>query len=484
MKRFARFLAVLTCFVVLCVGCGLGCPSAHSEPPSVDPVVMKGNLQMLSMMVGGITDDLAKYANAHPELKWLPQFTRFNEHDSPCLVSIEFSHLALRNPLPAERGSERHYFQPGGYAFYLWVWPADKPFDTGRRKERWGLTNKRYEGRVDREVSLTYLGVKLVVDYVGDVPKEVRRTIDTAVDQLAAMSNYGSRGPWHNKEGINDCGLSANLFLLRRHEVEGRAAADIVFAVSNQRSATVPVTARFTSTASGTSIESLILTLDDESEVEFVGNNMPTTAAPFYDRVAYLDEKRIWLMLSTTILLADREAHTLKATFTDAAVPERRAEAVLEIPATTVSNMVFFGAPFKFDALTFPITFDRLFLSNQPLRYHDSNDLLSGVDHAQRNGDLSSEDKRVVADKLVRFLRRKDLPSADPQGGVTGIAPMRATLRVYAIQLLGKLGQPKDVSVLKELLIADRTQHPELFDHPSFDDACKEAIEAIEKRGE
>jgi hypothetical protein len=304
----------------------------HRQALRVEPVereIMQGNRQMLSLLVNGIIDDLAALGDTYPELKWVRQFTRFETHRNPTLASIEFSHLPLRNPLPDEAGREERFFLAGGYAFYIWAWPMDVTFSVDSNTPRWGISDE-YHHQLDHEWWLMNHGVKLGVDYAGPVPSEVRQLIDDRLGLVAAMDNYGYGGAWDPKKSIDDCGLVANLFLLRRHEIDGRPAVDVLFSLSNHRRETMPLHIRYSGLPQ--TPESLRVMLDGTPCAGIRPEAETACAAPWYDRVVPLAARRVFVLRAGTITLPDRGAHTLKATFADAVAP-LRAEATLELPA-------------------------------------------------------------------------------------------------------------------------------------------------------
>lgn len=117
--------------------------------------------------------------------------------------------------------------------------------------------------------------------------------------------------------------------------------------------------------------------------------------------------------------------------------------------------------------------FDKLFLSQEPLRYQDNVQFLSSVQKAQ----LNQKEKAVVRAKLKQFLssESKDRPYAsDTQ--VTGVASPLAFLRLQAIQMLSEIGTQEDVGFIRNL----NTQSNE--EHPLFDEECQKAVEKLKTR--
>jgi len=118
----------------------------------------------------------------------------------------------------------------------------------------------------------------------------------------------------------------------------------------------------------------------------------------------------------------------------------------------------------------FSTEFDRLFLSNEPLRYQDNVVFLEAI----RLEELSSAEKNLIKTKLKQFLfienqnREYALDSEH-----TGVASEIAFLRLQAIQVLAEVGTSADVEFIYNLV-----NNPE-GEHPLFEDECKKAIEKL-----
>ena len=117
--------------------------------------------------------------------------------------------------------------------------------------------------------------------------------------------------------------------------------------------------------------------------------------------------------------------------------------------------------------------FDRLFLSEEPLRYQDNVQFLSFV----RDAPLHQKEKAVVGAKLKRFLSSgsQDRPYA-PDTQVTGVASPLAFLRLQAVQMLSEIGTREDAAFILSLDTQSREEHP------SFDEECQKAVEKLRAR--
>ena len=121
----------------------------------------------------------------------------------------------------------------------------------------------------------------------------------------------------------------------------------------------------------------------------------------------------------------------------------------------------------------FSTEFDRLFLSNDPLRYQDNVAFLEAI----RLEELSSAEKNLIKTKLKQFLsienqnREYALDSEH-----TGVASEIAFLRLQAIQVLAEVGTSADIEFVNNL--AGNTER----EHPLFEDECKKAIEKLNDR--
>jgi len=133
----------------------------------------------------------------------------------------------------------------------------------------------------------------------------------------------------------------------------------------------------------------------------------------------------------------------------------------------------------SFSPAGFTKDFNRLFLSDTPLRYDDSHSFLSWLDHEAR---MSEADHRVVCSHLKQFLKRTTPREIDPRGSETGVAPPEAVLRAYAVGLLGKFGAVEDIPFLKSLGDLNQATLPEELRYPSWDTICADGVRSIEER--
>lgn len=117
--------------------------------------------------------------------------------------------------------------------------------------------------------------------------------------------------------------------------------------------------------------------------------------------------------------------------------------------------------------------FDRLFLSNEPLRYQDNVAFLDAI----CSEELSFEEKDLVKTKLKQFLSI-NIQNREyaPDSIHTGVASEVAFLRLQAVQLLAEVGTKQEVEFIQNL-----RNNPER-EHPLFDDECKKAIEKLNDR--
>ena len=121
----------------------------------------------------------------------------------------------------------------------------------------------------------------------------------------------------------------------------------------------------------------------------------------------------------------------------------------------------------------FSAEFDRLFLSDEPLRYQDNVAFLDTI----RLKELSNTENNLIKSKLKQFLsienqNREYAP--DPEH--TGIASEIAFLRLQAIQVLAEVGTSADVEFISNII-----NNPE-GEHPLFEDECKNAIQKLNDR--
>ena len=121
----------------------------------------------------------------------------------------------------------------------------------------------------------------------------------------------------------------------------------------------------------------------------------------------------------------------------------------------------------------FSTEFDRLFLSNEPLRYQDNVAFLEAV----RLEDLNTAEKDLLKTKLKHFLSIENLNreyAADSEH--TGVASEIAFLRLRAVQVLAEIGTRMDAEFINNL-----GHNPE-SEHPLFEEECKKAIETLNDR--
>lgn len=121
----------------------------------------------------------------------------------------------------------------------------------------------------------------------------------------------------------------------------------------------------------------------------------------------------------------------------------------------------------------FSTEFDRLFLSNEPLRYQDNIAFLEAI----RLEELNTAEKDQVRTKLKQFLsignRNREYA---PDSEHTGVASEIAFLRLQAIHVLAEVGTRKDVEFIQNLV-----NNPE-GEHPLFEDECNKAVEKLNDR--
>ena len=118
----------------------------------------------------------------------------------------------------------------------------------------------------------------------------------------------------------------------------------------------------------------------------------------------------------------------------------------------------------------FSTEFDRLFLSNEPLRYQDNVAFLDAIPVEE----LSTPEKDLLKTKLKLFLSLQNQDREYALDSVlTGVASVIAFLRLQAIQVLGEVGTREDVEFIQNLV-----SNPE-GEHPLFEEECKKAIEKL-----
>ena len=121
----------------------------------------------------------------------------------------------------------------------------------------------------------------------------------------------------------------------------------------------------------------------------------------------------------------------------------------------------------------FESKFDRLFLSQEPLRYQDNVQFLSSI----QNTKLSPKEIELVSDKLKAFLSAKSDGRPYAQDSqLTGVASPIAFLRLQAVQILADVGTEEDAAFIRGL---DPKAEGE---HPVFDEECQKAIKELETR--
>lgn len=118
----------------------------------------------------------------------------------------------------------------------------------------------------------------------------------------------------------------------------------------------------------------------------------------------------------------------------------------------------------------FSTEFNRLFLSNEPLRYQDNVTFLDAIPVEELRG----AEKDLLKTKLEQFLSLKNQDREyAPDSAHTGVASEIAFLRLQAIQVLAKVGTKKDVEFIQNLLNNIDGEHP------LFEAECKKAIEKL-----
>ena len=121
----------------------------------------------------------------------------------------------------------------------------------------------------------------------------------------------------------------------------------------------------------------------------------------------------------------------------------------------------------------FSTEFDRLFLSNEPLRFQDNVAFLEAI----RLEELSSAKKNLIKNKLKQFLSIENQDREFASDSVhTGVASEIAFLRLQAIHILAEIGTMNDIEFIQSLV-----NNPE-GEHPLFEDECIKAIEKLNSR--
>jgi HEAT repeat protein len=118
----------------------------------------------------------------------------------------------------------------------------------------------------------------------------------------------------------------------------------------------------------------------------------------------------------------------------------------------------------------FSTDFDRLFLSNEPLRYQDNVAFLEDIPIEE----LNTEEKELVRTKIIQFLSLENHNREyAPDSIHTGVASEIAFLRLQAIQILAEVGTMDDIEFIRNL--ADDLEG----EHPLFQVECKKAIQNL-----
>ena len=120
----------------------------------------------------------------------------------------------------------------------------------------------------------------------------------------------------------------------------------------------------------------------------------------------------------------------------------------------------------------FTTMFDRLFLSDEPLRYQDNVAFLSDIPLDV----LSGVEEDLLSEKLKQFLSLEinDREFASDSTH-TGVASEIAFLRLQAVQILGVVGSGEDVELIHSL------KTNTIGEHPLFAEECMKAIGRIDE---
>ena len=120
----------------------------------------------------------------------------------------------------------------------------------------------------------------------------------------------------------------------------------------------------------------------------------------------------------------------------------------------------------------FEADFDRLFLSQEPLRYQDNVQFLEAILALE----LNPQERDLVSTKLKEFLTAESKPRPyTPDSTHTGVASEMAFLRLRAVQMLGEIGTKEEAEFIRNL----DTKSEE---HPLFEEECRKAIEKLESK--
>jgi len=118
----------------------------------------------------------------------------------------------------------------------------------------------------------------------------------------------------------------------------------------------------------------------------------------------------------------------------------------------------------------FSSEFDRLFLSNEPLRYQDNVAFLEAI----RLQELSIGEQDLIRTKLKQFLSDENQNREyAPDSEHTGVASEIAFLRLQAIHMLAEVGTREDVEFIQNLVNNLEEEHP------LFEEECKKTIEKL-----
>ncbi len=121
----------------------------------------------------------------------------------------------------------------------------------------------------------------------------------------------------------------------------------------------------------------------------------------------------------------------------------------------------------------FATQFDKLFLSQEPLRYQDNVEFLSSIQEAK----LNPKEIELVRAKLKEFLSTK--PKARPYASDsehTGISSEISFLRLQSVQIIAEIGTREDAGFIRAI-------DPKGWDeHPVFEEECQKAIKILETR--
>ncbi len=120
----------------------------------------------------------------------------------------------------------------------------------------------------------------------------------------------------------------------------------------------------------------------------------------------------------------------------------------------------------------FSLEFDRLFLSQEPLRYQDNKEFLASIEKAK----LNPKERELVRVKLKEFLSAKPMPRPyAPNSMHTGVAPEVSFLRLQALQVLAEIGTKEDAAFIRHL-------DARADEHPLFDKESKKTIKRLETK--